>query len=176
MAQHDHINKKRPTKKAKVEKKPFPVIGLIIATTLIACLGYGLYYISAHSDEQPKPKAVKKAPPKEAVKTKPTVPTFIDEIANTELEVEVQKVEDKGPHRLQCASLRSEDDAYALKAKIAFKTGMIAQVDRTEGKNGVWYRVRVGPFNTKRLAESANNKIKRQRLQACAIRKMPKTN
>ena len=75
---------------------------------------------------------------------------------------------------MQCASLRNRDDAEALKAQIAFKAGLIADVDRTEGKNGVWYRVRIQPFDTKRLAESANNQIKRARMSRCQIYLMPK--
>ena len=99
---------------------------------------------------------------------------FIEEMENSDIEVELTEIAQKGPYRMQCASLRNRDDADALKAQIAFKTGMIANVDRSEGKNGVWYRVRIEPFATKRLAESSNNKIKRAGIARCQIYPIPK--
>ena len=175
MAQHDHINKRRPKKKEAPTKKPFPIFSAVIAAMMLILLGYGLYYISQNSASQPKPETKKTKPvAAQSEKQLPTEPDFIHKMKHDEVEVKVTKVKDKGPHRLQCASLRSEDDAHALKAQIAFKTGMIAEVDRSVGKNGIWYRVRIGPFDNKRDAESANNKIHRQRMQRCTVQAMPK--
>lgn len=172
MAHRDYVNKKR-TQKKNTNKRPFPFAALFVAIILVCAGAYGLYFISTNSQ-------VKKEQQKVSVKAadaptpKPKTPTFIEEMKTSNIEVEVTEVEQKGPYYMQCASLRNKDDAEALKAQIAFKTGMIADVDRTDGKNGVWYRVRISPFETKRLAESANNKIKRAKISRCQIYLIPK--
>jgi len=173
MAQRDYVNKKRTQKKPATNKRPFPVAALLVAVVLVSAGIYGLYFITTNSDVKASKQASQKAPTS-VPKPKPKKPEFIDEIENAKIEVEVEEQEQKGPYYMQCASLRNRDDAEALKAQIAFKTGLIADVDRTEGKNGVWYRVRIQPFDTKRLAESANNQIKRARMSRCQIYLMPK--
>lgn len=173
MAQRDYVNKKRTQKKPNQNKRPFPIAALLVAVVLVSAGIYGLYFITTNSEG----KAAKQIAQKEqtsAPKPKPKKPDFIDEIENAKIEVEVEEQEQQGPYYMQCASLRNRDDAEALKAQIAFKTGLIADVDRTEGKNGVWYRVKIEPFETKRLAESANNQIKRARMSRCRIYLMPK--
>ena len=173
MAQRDYVNKKRTPKKKASAKRPIPIAALLIAIILVAAGSYGLYFITTNSEAKvAKQKTVNKKVTQP--KPKPKTPDFIKEMENSDLQVEVKELEQKGPYRMQCASLRNRDDAEALKAQIAFKTGMIANVDRTEGKNGVWYRVRIEPFETKRLAESANNKIRRAKMSRCQIYPIPK--
>lgn len=175
MAQRDYVNKKRTPKKKKQDTRPFPIAALLTATLLVGAGSYGLYFITTNSADNVVVKKTNNTPSSEPKsKPKPTTPVFIEEMENSNIEVELTEVKQKGPYRMQCASLRNRDDADALKAKIAFKTGMIANVDRTEGKNGVWYRVRIEPFETKRLAESSNNKIKRAGMSRCQIYPMPK--
>ena len=173
MAQRDYVNKKRAPKKTTPSKRPFPVAALVAAVVLVSAGIYGLYFITTNSDVKASQQKVAKEQTK-APKPKPKKPDFIEEIENANIEVEVTEQKQKGPYYMQCASLRNRDDAEALKAQIAFKTGLIADVDRTEGKNGVWYRVKIEPFATKRLAESANNQIKRARISRCRIYLMPK--
>jgi cell division protein FtsN len=175
MAQRDYVNKKRTPKKKTPNKRPLPIAAMLIAIVLIGAGGYGLYFITTNgaSNTMVKQHASQKlAEP--TSKPKPKTPVFIEEMENSDIEVELTEIEQKGPYRMQCASLRKRDDADALKAQIAFKTGMIANVDRSEGKNGVWYRVRIEPFATKRLAESSNNKIKRAGMARCQIYPIPK--
>lgn len=176
MAQQDFVNKKRVSKAKKEAKKPFPVLATVVAVALVSLSGYGLYYITSNSkvQETSTTKSVK-ASAVTTQKPKPVEPKFIEEIKNTELDVEVTEMEQKGPWRLQCASLRNEDDAQSLKAEIAIRTGMIATVNKSDGSNGIWYRVRVEPFDTKRLAESANNKMKQGKLPRCRVYLIPQT-
>lgn len=173
MAQRDYVNKKRTQKKPTQNKRPFPVAALLVAVVLVSAGIYGLYFISTNSEGKAATQIAQKEQTS-APKPKPKKPDFIDEIENAKIEVEVEEQEQQGPYYMQCASLRNREDAEALKAQIAFKTGLIADVDRTEGKNGVWYRVKIEPFETKRLAESANNQIKRARISRCRIYLMPK--
>ena len=69
---------------------------------------------------------------------------------------------------MQCGSFRKEQQAQAMKAQMAF-AGLIAEIRKTNGKNGVWYRVRLGPYETKRQAESDKNKLKRINIVSCGI-------
>lgn len=172
MAQKDYINTKRPTKgkkqPAKKAKKPFPLISVLIITVLVGAFGYGLWYIKTNAD----PEAVKQTKQQKKVEKpvikKPKTPEFINEIKQHEVKVQVKEIEQKGPYVMQCGSFKTYGQAETLKAKIAF-AGLVAEIKRTEGKNGVWFKVRLGPYSTKRGAESDKNKLKRQKITGCGI-------
>ncbi|MEM0516191.1 SPOR domain-containing protein [Pseudoalteromonas sp. YIC-827] len=173
MAQHDYINRKRPQRGAQKKappKKKLPILLIIAAIILLAGFGYGLWYIKNNADPEAV-EQVKQAPKQEpkTVINKPETPEFINEIKQAEIEVEVKEVEQKGPYVMQCGSFRTYAQAETLKAKIAF-TGLVAEIRHTEGTNGVWYKVRLGPYPTKRGAESDKNKLKRQaKIMGCGI-------
>ncbi|WP_440054393.1 SPOR domain-containing protein [Pseudoalteromonas sp. T1lg65] len=172
MAQHDYINKK-PTNKKQQKTKPakqLPVFAIIAALVLIGGFAYGLWYIKTNADpeqvEQAKhPTQVVEQP---KAKPKPRPPEFIEQIKNHEIQVEVKEIESKGPYQMQCGSFKTYAQAEEMKAKIAF-AGLISEIRQTEGSNGVWYRVRLGPFDTKRQAESDKNKLRRVGIFGCAI-------
>ena len=69
---------------------------------------------------------------------------------------------------MQCGSFRTHQQAETLKAKIAF-AGLISEIKKTTGSNGIWYKVRLGPYETKRHAESDKNKLKRINIVGCGI-------
>ncbi|MBQ4832617.1 SPOR domain-containing protein [Pseudoalteromonas sp. MMG010] len=173
MAQHDFINKdpnKRNTKKKQATKKPFPYIALILSILLIGGFAYGLWYIKHNADPklvelQANPNTKKSAPEPIA---KPRPPEFIQEIKDHEVQVKIKEIEQKGPYVMQCGSFRTEKQAETLKAKIAF-AGLISEIRKTNGKNGVWYKVRLGPYKSKRQAESDKNKLKRVNVVSCGI-------
>ncbi len=171
MAHQDYINKKRPQPKRKKQppKKPFPFMLVVLALVLLAGFGYGLWYIThnepapTHAVKKPTPKAEKPKP------VKPVTPEFIDAIKDHEVKVDVKEIEQGGPYQMQCGSFRTADQAEEMKARIAF-AGLSSEIRRTEGKNGVWYRVRLGPYDTKRQAESDKNKLKRAKIvSSCPI-------
>lgn len=172
MAQHDFINKKpgnRKNKKQPPKKKPFPILLLLFAIVLVGGFIFGLWYVKNNADpalveQQANPT---KAEPEPKI-AKPRPPEFIKEIKEQEIQVEVKKLEQKGPYVMQCGSFRTMSQAQTLKAKIAF-AGLIAEVKKTTGSNGVWYKVRLGPYETKRLAESDKNKLKRSNIVGCGI-------
>ncbi|MBD1582432.1 SPOR domain-containing protein [Pseudoalteromonas sp. S16_S37] len=170
MAQHDYINRKPKNNKGgknTASKKPFPIIMSLAALLLVGGFAYGLWYIKHHAEpEKPTPtQAVKKETPK---LEKPVLKPFLEEIKEHEVKVEVKEIKSKGPYQMQCGSFRTHEQAEEMKAKMAF-AGLIAQIRRTEGSNGVWYRVRLGPYDTLRQAESDKNKLKRIKIVGCGI-------
>ncbi|MBB1342803.1 SPOR domain-containing protein [Pseudoalteromonas sp. SR44-5] len=172
MAQHDFINKKpgnRNSKKTAPPKKPFPVLLVLVTVLLVGGFSFGLWYVKTNADPKlveqqanPTPAKVQQELPK------PRPPEFIKEIKEHEIQVEVRELEQKGPYVMQCGSFRTHGQAETLKAKIAF-AGLIAEIRETTGTNGVWYKVRLGPYKTKRLAESDKNKLKRNKITGCGI-------
>ncbi|MGO2010503.1 MAG: SPOR domain-containing protein [Pseudoalteromonas sp.] len=172
MAQHDFINKKpgnRKSKKQPPKKKPLPILLIILAVLLIGGFSFGLWYVKKNADpklvEQQANPTEAKSEPKVA---KPRPPEFIKEIKEQEIQVTIKKLEQKGPYVMQCGSFKTKSQAETLKAKIAF-AGLIAEIKKSTGSNGVWYKVRLGPYKTKRLAESDKNKLKRSKVTGCGI-------
>jgi cell division protein FtsN len=171
MAQHDYINKKPANKKSKKNapaKKPFPVLLVVFTVLLVSGFAYGLWFIKHNADpklveKQANPKSVE---PEEVVI--PRMPKFIKEIREHEIHVEVKKLEQNGPYVMQCGSFRTHKQAESLKAKIAF-AGLISEIKEATGSNGLWYKVRLGPYKTKRQAESDRNKLKRLKIVGCGI-------
>lgn len=61
-------------------------------------------------------------------------------------------------YSLQVASFRSAKDADRLRAELTLK-GFDVAVKPAASKNGTWYRVVTGPFDTSQQAELANQKL-----------------
>ncbi|WP_042152585.1 MULTISPECIES: SPOR domain-containing protein [unclassified Pseudoalteromonas] len=165
MAQHDFINKKRPNKSKKKAAKKKPIGWILVALTLLFAFIYGLFYVFTNSEEKLQSEAKKvKAVKKEALK-KPIDSDFIQAIKEPDLvKVEVTEMAQKGPYVMQCGSYKSREQAETLKAKIAF-TGIISFIKH----QGSWFKVRLGPYETKRKAESDKNLLKRQKIIGCNI-------
>ena len=74
---------------------------------------------------------------------------------------------------VQSGSFRSKEDAERQRAQIAFQ-GLRAHVQRIDLDNGsVWYRVNVGPFNSRSQMNSAVDKLVTINIQPL-VRKIPK--
>lgn len=171
MAQHDYINKKpnnRKNSKKGPAKKPTPVILICVAILLLSGFIYGLWFIKNNADPKLVEKQANPLPAKEVEVIVPRTPEFIKEIRNHEIQVEVKEIEQKGPYVMQCGSFRTHQQAESLKAKIAF-AGLMSEIKKTTGTNGIWYKVRLGPYKTKRKAESDKNKLKRVNVVSCGI-------
>ncbi|MCF2858866.1 SPOR domain-containing protein [Pseudoalteromonas sp. SMS1] len=174
MAQHDYINKtpkKGQKKKQPAAQKPFPTVLAVFALLLIGGFAYGLWYIKQNADpvkvkhaQQP----AKVEAPVEEKKALPRPPTFIKDMERATVTAEVKEIKSKGPFQMQCGSFRTYEQAEKRKARIAF-AGLISEIRRTEGSNGVWYRVRLGPYDKKRAAESDKNRLKRIKIVDCGI-------
>ncbi|GGB98309.1 hypothetical protein GCM10011352_25530 [Marinobacterium zhoushanense] len=60
---------------------------------------------------------------------------------------------------LQAGSFRNADDAEQMRAQMILAGLPNVATSRTEGSNGIWYRVRTGPFNTRAEVNQATNKL-----------------
>tara|TARA_R110001592_G_scaffold47699_8_gene150844 strand:+ start:649 stop:1170 length:522 start_codon:yes stop_codon:yes gene_type:complete len=166
------VTRRKPAKRAvnkrnnkrKATKQGFPYIASFIALVLIAFIGYFVFAV----DKPP----VKIKQPKAAVKTEEMLPEkpqpqwdYVDILKTKEVKVEIP-VENKPtrPYQMQCGSFRQQRDAESLKATIAFQ-GLESQVKKT----GNWYRVILGPYERKRVAEKQRHKLQRAKINGCQI-------
>ncbi|TLU64289.1 cell division protein FtsN [Thalassotalea litorea] len=193
MAHKDYISKARPKKKknnpyrsprTRAKKAPADWKLRIFTTAAIAIVGGGFYFLK-FIDENPGPMAEQGQPLESQIaevqqkaqeNTDPLPEKPEEELAFwTTLpskKVEVSggyEVSDPKKRKLQCASLRSRQKAEELKAKIAFSTGQSSDVRRSEGSNGVWYKVVLGPFDNKRAAERIKHELRSNQINGCVI-------
>lgn len=110
------------------------------------------------------------SPRKRRVTPKPAAEPYqyIKELENKEIQVQVEELEAKGPFLMFCGTYRAIETAQQMKAKVAF-AGYPSEVRRIEGKNGVFFRVTLGPYTSKRQAESDKSRLLRQKVADCRI-------
>ncbi|XEI33011.1 SPOR domain-containing protein [Aeromonas veronii] len=78
---------------------------------------------------------------------------------------------DSGRYMMQCAVLRSQDSAEALKARIAFGAGLSSSLQVINGANGTVYKVMVGPFSGKAAVDAAHRKLQGSGISGCIPKK-----
>lgn len=178
MAPQDYISRSKNKKKSPYKKsKPEPT-GIRLKTKLIALFtlvaiatfAYLLWAIKDNKPETQQPTKVttKKADQKALPKPPQEKWRYMEELKNKEVEVGEYEVKKKGPYQMQCGSFRTKAQAETLKANIAFN-GLESQIRRTTGKNGVYYRVILGPYERKRLAERDKHKLQNNNIIDCQI-------
>ena len=156
--------RKRPLSKRNQPKKGFPFLAVVIALLLIGFIGY--FMIGVEKPEITtviKRQIVKK---EEILPEKPQPQWEYEKTLKTK-EVKVEIPEQKKstrPYQMQCGSFRKQGDAESLKAKIAFQG-----LNSTVKKTGSWYRVILGPYDRKRLAEKERHKLQRAKINGCMI-------
>lgn len=148
----------------------------LVTLGLVGGFGYFLWSINDSADKvetQPevqaaKPKVVKKDP--NALPPKPKEEwTYQEELENKQVEVDIpENTTPTRPYQMQCGSFRQESQANEMKAVIAFQ-GLEAQVRKVSGSNGTWYKVVLGPYERKRLAEKHRHILQRGGLNGCQI-------
>ncbi|WP_354622817.1 SPOR domain-containing protein [Psychromonas sp. MME2] len=172
------VNRRKPSTRAKTGQRPrssaaskknksnngFPLLAILLATLLMAFIGYFIFAV-----DKPDPAPAVKAPvtKKEELLPEKPQPKWEYEKALKEKEIVVDLPVAKkstNKYQMQCGSFRKNDDAQALKASIAFQ-GLNSQVKLT----GSWYRVILGPYERKRLAEKDRHKLQRARINGCQI-------
>ncbi|MCE2594986.1 SPOR domain-containing protein [Motilimonas cestriensis] len=166
--------KRGPAKSAPTSR--LPIVAIVIAVIALSGFGYFLYTISGSADNAeiieviatPAPKA--KTPAEKPLPEKPKEKwDYIEQLENKEVEVDVPADPPPAiPYQMQCGSFRDKGQAESLKAKIAFQ-GLESQVRRSEGKNGIWYKVVLGPYERKRLAQTDSHKLTRAKIRNCQI-------
>ncbi|MET4161794.1 MAG: SPOR domain-containing protein [Marinobacterium sp.] len=157
-------------------------LGLTLVTlAVVAGLAYLLYFLlntppdAAAPATEPATKAVQPVPAKPAVKSEP-VPVvepkesrfeFYEKLPKAEIvapKVEAYKSTPKDAvmeHRylLQAGSFRDPADAERMRARLILEGLPGVRTDRSEGSNGTWYRVRIGPFDNRTAMNQASNRL-----------------
>ncbi|WP_229670300.1 MULTISPECIES: SPOR domain-containing protein [Rheinheimera] len=158
----------RPRKNTKTAK-PFPWPLVITVVALVIGFVWFLYHLS---QKTPVEDAVTPAitAKKDELPPKPAAEPYqyIKELENKEIQVQVEELEAKGPFLMFCGTYRAIETAQQMKAKVAF-AGYPSEVRRIEGKNGVFFRVTLGPYTSKRQAESDKSRLLRQKVADCRI-------
>ncbi|PKG38201.1 SPOR domain-containing protein [Psychromonas sp. Urea-02u-13] len=157
-------NRRTAPQRPKKGNQGFPFLAVIIAILLSAFIGYFMFAV-----DKPDPVApVKKQPVKkeELLPEKPQPKWQYEESLPTkEVKVDIPEEEaNTRPYQMQCGSFRKQGDAESLKARIAFQ-GLNSIVKKT----GSWYRVILGPYDRKRMAEKERHKLQRAKINGCQI-------
>jgi len=161
--------KKRGAKQAPPTKNKRPVWAILLFLLLAIGLGYFLAQISGTAEQTP-PEPVKQAQPKKlTIKALPEKPKekwqYPQDLQEKEVIVDIPPQQDTGiRYQMQCGSFRQQSQAEAMKATIAFQ-GYTANIRHS----GNWYRVVLGPYERKRIAEKQRHKIKRAGVTTCEI-------
>lgn len=180
MAPKDYVARGRAPAKKKPEQKPVsktPWGRIIVTLLLVAGFGYFLWSIK---DSGPKTNTGKdnsaKTVASETEEQLPEKPEekweFIEILNDPEhTNVEVDVPDDQAPltqYQMQCGSFRLQEQAEKMRAQIAFQ-GLESFVKKTNGSNGVWYRVVLGPYDGKRAAEKDRHTLQRAKFNTCRI-------
>ncbi|MFD2167237.1 SPOR domain-containing protein [Thalassotalea euphylliae] len=181
MAPQDYVSrsqskKKNPYKKnQQAEATGMPLkVKLIALLTILLLAGAG-YFLWFLKDVEPV-QAPTSAPTKTAPKTENALPKppeekwdYVEKLKNgNDIEGGHYEVEEKGPYKMQCGSFRTRNQAESMKAQIAF-SGLVSKVSESQGKNGTWFKVALGPYPKKRMAEKDKHKLKRNGITTCQI-------
>ena len=147
---------------------------LMVGAALAALIVVGILILK--KDQQPV--AAPPVAPAKGAKPLPDKPTeewsYIEELENKKVEVTVPDAPSSGPYQLQCGSFRQRDQAESMRAKIAFQ-GLESTIRSSEGSNGLWYKVVLGPFDTKREAQKHMHTLSRAQVTTCQVWKWTKS-
>ena len=114
-----------------------------------------------------KKAADKKEQPVKAVKTEPKEPEFefYTELPKMEVEVPQPKVAPRASYEytLQIASFKRRNEADAMIAKLAL-LGKEAWISESNNKGNLWYRVRLGPWQSKRQVDKIRYQLQRKKI------------
>lgn len=153
-----------------------PWVLLITTLLVIGGLGYLVYTLlqtppqpTATAPAAPAPRPAPSAPAAPAAAETPRSSRFEFYEMLPRSEVVAPKVEAyqstpkdaKMEHRylLQAGSFRDPADAERMRARLILEGFPGVRTDRSDGSNGVWYRVRIGPFDNKTDMNRAHNKL-----------------
>ncbi|MFT2089471.1 SPOR domain-containing protein [Paraglaciecola sp. 2405UD69-4] len=175
MAPKDYVARGRNKKPAPPPPKAsLPWLRIIITLSLLGLFAYFLWSIKGKApDTEAEIDTSSQTQIAENGEALPEIPEeeweFIKTLPEYTVEIEQQEQEQPIVKRLmQCGSFRKEHQAQELKAKIAFQ-GLEAQVRSSKGSSGVWYRVILGPYDSKRLAEKDRHTLQRAKIIGCKI-------
>ena len=188
----DYAKKKKPAKKKRgasrsKNKASVPLSLWLLTVALTAALAGGLIYLkwfkpqppltSAQtkniqtSNKKPNPKNSKETP----TKSDDEVPFYDVHRDLTNKKVEIPKEDLKLPdnykkyyYTMPCGSFRERSRAEELKARIAM-VGSKSDLKDINSKGEIWYRVQLGPFNSKRAAEKIRHRLQDNGIHDCVL-------
>ncbi|OZB06877.1 MAG: cell division protein FtsN [Idiomarina sp. 34-48-12] len=178
----DYANRKRPAKrpppKAKKKAAKKPAVSwwvVLLAIVLVGGFVWALVSISGKSEQAPQQQVPIDVPETQSQPVAEPIPDkpeerwqYIEELENQEVIVDVPEREVGPPKLMQCGSFRNINDAEEMRATIAM-IGLEAQIRTTDGSNGVWHRVILGPYEGRRAAETDRHKLQRGNIRGCQI-------
>ena len=152
------------------------VFGIVLALVAV------YFYQTSNSNEpavvktettKPKPSAKSRyqAVPAEEVETNEF--EYHEELKKKRIEVDTPpplpaSEENENRYIMQCGSFRKISAAETLRAQIGMN-GFEARIKTTNEKNGTWHRVQIGPYDSKRKAETDRRQLERNNINDCAI-------
>lgn len=161
--------------------KPLPFIAMAIALVVLGGFGYFLWSIKGAADNTaPPPPAINAQKPAKAKSAQaeqesqiPPPPeekwTYMNELKNKEVEVEVAKLDKKGPFVMQCATFKDSRRAEAFRAQLAL-LGFESRIKVTKSSTGGFHhRVQLGPYEMNRDAQKARHKLSKHNINGCKI-------
>lgn len=169
-------NKAGPSRKNKAnEPSAIPAMMWVRVVGIVLVLAGFAVFLWSIKDNAPEPDNSFTDSPKliENEDELPELPEeeweYIKTLPGYEVEVDVtQQAPSTKRYLLQCASFRTRAQAEELKAKIAFE-GLEALIKRSTGDTGDWFRVILGPFDTKRDGERTRHTLRRANINNCKI-------
>jgi cell division protein FtsN len=187
----DYANKKSAPKKSRgasrSKSKPAAPAALWFFTgALVVALAAGLAYLkwlqpqnvtpinnASNTVAKVQPKAVNPSEPK--ADEADEVPFYEVHRDLTNKKVEIPKEDLQLPddykkyyYTMPCGAFRDPARADELKAMIAM-TGSASNVSSVQSKGETWYRVQLGPFDSKRTAEKIRHQLQDNGIQECNI-------
>ena len=141
----------------------------------------GVVYLTKESPELPLPLSTSEQNPDEqATGQKPRFdfyPVLPSQNLDLGADVEPAELADRAGNRdlylLQAGSFRQRSDADQRRGELAL-LGLEAQIERTEGENGVWFRVYLGPFESRSAMARARSITAQQAIDTLLL-KRPRT-
>lgn len=129
----------------------------------------------AQATKEEEKKEEIKLPPE---KTGPARFSFYEMLPETEIKPEPVEAYKSTPkdakmkynYLLQAGSFRKQSDAERMRARLVMEGMPNATTTRTTGSNGVWYRVRIGPFDNRSRMNRAHDKLVRMQVQPMEIK------
>lgn len=149
------------------------IIGVALALILIG----GFWFLKQDQQRapasQPTSEASKTTKPAKPLPAKPKEEwAYINELENKKVGKPAPDA-NKGPWQMQCGSFRLKDQAESMRARIAL-SGIEAKVRSSEGSNGLWHRVVIGPYAQKHDAQKDMHKLAKNQVTTCQVWKWQK--
>lgn len=158
------VTPKRAAVKKTAANKGIPYIAIAAVLGIMGFIGFFMFAV-----EKPPAAPIVNKPVQKKEEVLPEKPqpiwTYEDLLKTKKIEVDIPEAkEETRPYQMQCGSFRAQGDAESLKVKIAFQ-GLNSEVRKT----GNWYRVILGPYERKRIAEKERHKLQRAKINGCQI-------